>query len=160
MVRAHYTEPQKIKWLGDDSAYRITEWKNSDLRSTKDVQIRRGSFTQLAPSAKAAITREYADLLAGYVQPQEMQRILSDGLGSTIGLQEDPHRMRVRRQVSAWQRGPTEEPVDPFTPLQVDVIPEVALVRLYELGRAMASTRFAKQTPEWQQFLEIGRAHV
>lgn len=155
LVRAHYTEPQKIKWLGDDSAYRITEWKNSDLRSTKDVQIRRGSFTQLAPSAKAAITKEYADLLVGYVQPQEMQRILSDGLGSTIGLQEDPHRMRIRRQVSAWQRGPSEgeQPASPFTPLAVDVIMEVAAVRLYELGRAMASTRYGKHDPQWQQFL-------
>lgn len=178
LMRAHYTVPQQISWKGEDGAYEQREFTGADLGSTRDVGLAKGSFTQLAPSSKAALAQSYAQM--GIFSEDELRHAIAGNVGGTIGLDDDPHRLRVRRQISRWGKGPpegwqppapqvdpaTQQPVlgpdgqpvippDPtlaaiFAPLEVDDDPVVAKLRAYELGRTMASTRFSRWTPEWQ----------
>ncbi len=167
LVRAFYQTSQQIKWVGEDGAYKVREWTGSDLGSTADVQIHKGSFTLLAPTAKAALTQTY--LQTGLIDLPTAKRLIGGQVGGLLGLEDDPHRLRVRRQISAWREGPplgwaptapdpqtgqaAPDPSSPFVPLAVDDEQVVALVRTEELGRAMASSRFGKYPPEWQALL-------
>jgi hypothetical protein len=96
-----------------------------------------------------------------------------------MALQDDPHRMRVRRQIATWEDGPPQgwQPLPPqvqvnpqtgqqqlvppnplqdpvlggiFMVLPCDQVQHVAQVREYELGRALAGTKFSRQPPPWQ----------
>lgn len=173
LVRAYYTTPQRIQWVGEDGAYKEREWTGEDLGGTKDIRLVKGSFTQLAPSAKAALAQGYAQ--NQIITAEELRHIITGNVGGLLGLQDDPHRLRVRRQISRWLEGPPEgwspppsqtdpttgqptQPADPvlvgiFQPLECDEEPDVATVRLYELGRAMASARFVGFDQVWQSGL-------
>lgn len=175
LIRAYYTVPQRVQWVGEDGAYKAREWTGEDLGSTKDVRIMKGSFTQLSPSAKAAVAQAYAQM--GIIPPEDLQHAVQGNVGGLLGLQDNKHRQRVRRQIDEWEKGPPEgwappEPqqqIDPMTgqavlvpvpdpvssaifePLPVDEVMEVALIRHYELARAMSSTSFARWKGPWQQ---------
>jgi len=180
LVRAFYTEPQQMKWLGEDGRYKMKAWTAEDLGGTRDVRIQKGSFTQLTASAKAALAQSLAQ--AGVLNPHQLQNALLSNVGGMLTMQDDPHRLRVRQQVSDWQQGPPEgwtppqAPVEPmtgqpmvdpqtgqpmpappdpvlgalFAPLPVDEEPQTAALRAYELGRAVAGGRFGRFPPEWQ----------
>ena len=179
LVRTHYTVPQMVGWVGDDGQHRMKEWSKTDLGSTKDVQMMRGTFTSMTASAKAATVQAMAEMQA--ITPQETRRMIMGGVGAVIGLQDDPHRQRARRQVSRWNDGPPDELeaqmqqltqqiipgqeealqqqvqqlvapalLDIFDDRTVDAEPEVAVLRAEELGNAMASTRYGRW-PEWWQ---------
>jgi hypothetical protein len=180
LARAHMSEAQRIQWVGEDGQYKVRAWTGSDLGATRDVRILKGSFTQLSPSAKAGLAQAYAT--AGILSPEDLQHAISGNVGGLLGLQDDPYRQRVRRQISVWEQGPPEgwmppmpqlDPmsgqvvVDPATGqpvispdpvlgaiwarLPVDEQPNVATIRLYELGRAMAGTRYLRWPPPWRQ---------
>lgn len=177
LIRAYYTTPQQIGWVGDDGRYKQRHWTAADLGSTKEVRIARGSFTQLTPMSKAQLANVYRQ--EGLLNPMEAEHVIEGNLGGVFGLEDNPHRMRVRRQIALWQDGPPEgqqpppmppsappqpgqppqPPPNPFAP-QLAVIwapvpsddePQVAMLRMYELGRAMQSTKFHKHPPAWQQ---------
>lgn len=170
LVRAYYTTPQQIRWFGDDGRYKQQEWTGADLGSTKDVRIQKGSFTQLSPIAKADLANNYVQ--AGLLTQQDLSHVVEGNIGGLFGLQDNPHRQRVRRQIAEWNDGPPEDwqptqEVDPqtgqpvpdpvlgklFAPVPADDEPGVAMLRTYELGRACASTKFFRWRPEWQQGL-------
>lgn len=126
LVRAFYSVPQRLAWVGEDGAYKERMWTGADLGGTKDVRLQRGTFTSLTPTAKAAV----AEHLFALVDPQtgrplipadELERIALAQVGGQLGLQDNPHRLRVRRQIDRWRDGPPEgwqppEPqVDPAT---------------------------------------------
>jgi len=180
LVRRDYTIPQKVRFQGDDKRYKVKEFTGADLGNTVDVRIQPGSFTQLAPSSKAALAGNYAQM--GVIPPEELRHILMGNVGGLIGLQDNPHVIRVRRQIEDWMAGPPEgtaEPVAPtdpmtgqpmmdmmtgqpmpaptpealtaiFAPLPVDEEQAVATVRAYELGRSMAGTRYGRWPAWWQ----------
>lgn len=173
LIRAFYTVPQRISWLGDDGAYKEKLWTGTDLGTTKHVQLKRGSMTMMAPSQKTALAGEWMQM--GWISAQEAKSIVTGNIQALSGLRDDPHRMRVRRQINHWLRGPPddwqppepqinpqtqqEEPApalsDPvlgriFQSLPMDLEPEIADLRRFELGRAMATTEFGAQPPEWQ----------
>lgn len=170
-IRAFYSVPQQISWLGEDGAYKQRMWTGADLAGTKDVRLQRGSFTSMTPSAKAAVAEHLHQLMI--VDVHELERIALAQVGGKIGMQDNPHRMRVRRQIGAWQDGPPPgwmpprpDPLtgamqpDPmlaaiFRPLPADELPDVAIVRMVELGRAMAGTRAQRKPPEWQAGLHM-----
>jgi hypothetical protein len=167
LVKAYYTTSQRIKWVGEDGAYKEKEFTGSDLGSTADVQIHKGSFTLLAPTAKAALTQSYMQV--GLLDIPTAKRLVGGQVGGLLGLEDDPHRLRVRRQISAWREGPPSgwqpsppdpqtgqavpDPATPFVPSAVDEEQAVAMVRTEELGRALAGSRVAKYPPEWQAIL-------
>lgn len=170
LIAAKYDQPQRISWVGEDGAYKEREWTGADLGNTTDVQIHKGSFTQLAPSAKAALTQTFLQLQI--IDQEDARSSVTGNIGGLMGLQDNPHRQRVRRQIGRWSDGPppewvpaapepdpqTGEPVpvpDPilgqiFAPRPPDEEPDVARIRVYELGRAIASTKFNRWPAEWQ----------
>ena len=171
LVRAYYTVPQRIQWVGEDGAYKAQTWTASDLGSTRDVRLARGSFTQLAPSAKAELAGIHLE--SGAIGPEEYAEALASQTGGLVGLRDNPHRLRVRGQVARWREGPPdgwtppqpggpgpltgepmENPPDPtimaiFDHRDVDDDPTVARLRAFELGRALASDRFQQFPPPW-----------
>lgn len=179
LVRAFYTVPQQIGWVGDDGEYKRRQWTGSDLGSARDVQIARGSFTSLTPSAKAAVAEAMAQM--GIIDASQLKRIIIGGVGGHVGLKDDPGRMRVRRQITQWSAGPPERikeflAVQPemarqamvesvaqlFDPLPADDLPNVAPMRMEELARVMSSSRFQIHPPEWRNLLiqEFERARL
>lgn len=171
LVRAFYTVPQQMSWQGEDGEYKRRIWTASDLGSTRDVRLHKGSFTQLTPAAKAAVAQHLYEL--GVLTPEELEHVAIAQVGGQLALQDNPHRMRVRRQIARWVDGPPEDWQPPapqqdpqtgeevpgedpalaeiFDPRPVDELPNVAAIRLTELARLMSSTRFARWPAEWQQ---------
>lgn len=118
-IRAFYTVPQQTKFLGSDQDYKYDYWLASDLGSTTDVRILRGTFSMMSPAMKSSIAVSMQQ--AGVITPYELRRFTIGGTGGMIGIEDDPHWMRVSRQVAAWRKGPPEGwtppppmPVDPM----------------------------------------------
>lgn len=174
LIRAFYSVPQRINWEGEDKARKERNFVGADLGSTRDVRLARGSFTGLSPAAKAELAQHYAELQI--FDKEELRHAIAGNVGGLIGLQDEPHRERVKRQIGRFSDGPpkhwqaphptidprtlqTSTPPDPvlsaiFAPSVADDEPDVARVRMYELGRAMASTKFSRWPKEWQQGME------
>lgn len=119
IIRVFYTVPMKLKYQGDDGSYKEREWSRADLGSTKDIRIARGSFTQQSPEQKQlGLDNRFAQQL---IDPEEYDRLSSSNIRATIGIQDNPHRMRVRRQLAKWREGPPPNwqpaapPGDPLT---------------------------------------------
>ena len=173
LVRAFYTVPQQISWLGEDGAYKRKSWIGTDLTSAKNIRIKRGTFTMLQPTQKTLLASEQMQI--GGMSVAEFQDITSANVQGLTGLQNNIHRLRARRQISAWNDGPPEgwappEPQqDPETGQEIpgqdpvmenilgslppDIEPENAALRTYEFGKAISSTKFSLHQPEWQQGL-------
>jgi len=175
MARAFYTVPQQISWQGDDGAYKHRQWVGSDLTTTKNIRIKRGSMTMLQPTIKNQLAFEQVQLQA--MGLQEYQGLIEGNVQSLTGLQDNAHRLRVRRQINAFLEGPPQEwqfnPGEPqqdeqgqevppsalqdpvlgtmLQSLPCDLEPEIAALRTYEFGRAMAGTKFSSKPPEWKQ---------
>lgn len=119
LMRAYFTDAQQFQFQGADGSFKVKRWKNSDMGDTRDVRLERGSFTQLTPTAKADIAQQYAQL--GILSKPDLEHVIEGSIGGLFGLQDNPARQRVRRQISAWEEGPPEgwqppqAPVDPMT---------------------------------------------
>lgn len=177
LTKAYYTIPQRIGWFGDDGAYKEKLWTGSDLGTTKDVRLHKGTLSMLSPSAKTAVAQEMYNL----VDPQtgehiigvsELRRIIMGNVGGVFGLQDDPARQRVQRQITTWVDGPpknwvakppsvdpaTQQPIpapDPaldgiWAPVMSDADPQTAKVRYEELTRLMNSTRYSRWPIGWR----------
>lgn len=189
LARAFSTVPQMVSIVGDDGLYKERQWSGTDLGDTKDVQMAKGSFTMLSPTAKINVAKDAAQLQL--IGPDDLERIIQGQVGGLIAMQDDPIRARIRRQLGAWMDGPPAElkaqqaawaqaaadlqqqaqaaatmgvaaPAPPpsphaqyaariFTPAPGDDEPDVAKRRHAEIRRAIASTKFARQDPQYQQ---------
>ena len=245
LTRAYYTTAQQITWVGDDGRYKQRTWSAADLGNTHEVRLARGSFTTLSPASKAQAAQMFKE--QGLLTPMELQHVLETNVGGIFGMQDNPHRLRVRRQIALWTEGPhgvasappmgaqapggptatgpaptppgmaigvpgptqappagvpqaprppmaplqpqmpqlpgagipgrpTPQPGIPtqpmpgppappppppnpymsqlaviFAPVPADTEPQNAALRVYELGRAMASTKFHRWDAQWQQ---------
>jgi len=105
MARAFLNTPQRWHMVGDDSGYKEESWRSSDLITTADVRLKPGSLSMLSPAAKAQFT-EYLFLNLQLIGADEAKEMIASNLGGVLGLQEDPFRMRIRRQIAAWSKGP------------------------------------------------------
>lgn len=180
LIRWQFTIPQQIGWVGEDGIYRQRYWTGSDLRGTKDVRLKKGTLTMLSQSAKAQEAVYYSQIggdprtgAAGLIDPMELREILGDRVGGELGLKDNPHRQRIKRQIQEWTEGPPEgwqppQPigVDPMTgqpqmapdpinmgiwaPVPADQEQAVAQVRHFELSRCMGTTKYARQPPGWR----------
>lgn len=173
LIRAFYTVPQQISWEGEDKARKQRDFVGADLGGTRDVRLARGSFTGLTPAAKADLAEHYAELQI--FDRDELRHAIAGNVGGMIGLQDEPHRERVRRQIGRFAEGPPKDwqPAQPqvnpmtgqvvpaapdpvlgaiFAPIAADDEPLVAHVRMFELSRAMASpSKFGRWPQPWQQ---------
>jgi hypothetical protein len=106
LVRAFYTKPQQLKFEGKDGRMRERRWSRADLGSTTDVRLKPGTMTMLAPAAKVAFTQTLVGM--GLIPPDEAGELMRDGLAEISGFKDEPHRLRVRRQLADWEEGPPE----------------------------------------------------
>lgn len=175
-ISAFFTRPQRIRWVTEDGLYKEREWSSSDLGSTRDVQLKTGTLSMLAPAAKTAVAEQMFnfrdDQGRRVLNIDELKRIVIGNVGGLVGVQDNPHLLRIRRQIEAWAAGPPEgwqapEPVqdqrgqpvpgpDPalekiWTPEPNDDEPDVATVRHQELSRLMSSQRYARWPGVWRR---------
>jgi hypothetical protein len=176
LVRAHYEAPRIAKWAGPDEEYRVKFWSNSDLGNTTDVRMKPGALSLLSPAAKAQLAEHYFGL--GILPPDRMQTIFRDNIGGLIGLSDDPHLMRIRRQIAGWLEGPPEgwqpnqgevldqsgqglqQKPDPaveaiWAPVDADFLPQVAQMRLSEISNLMATRAYAETVPGWSERVRL-----
>lgn len=156
LTRAFFTGVHLLQQVGVDGAIKLEHWTAADLADTSDVQLLRGTFSMMSPSMRSSIA--LAMNQAGLISREGLLRATSGGTGGITALQDDPHILRVRRQLAAWEDGPTTLPdgapdpmaVSPFDYRPVDDQPDVAVLRLVELGRAMASSKYLRKPTWWQ----------
>lgn len=191
LIRTGYTVPQQIAWQGDDGQYRQKYWTGSDLRGVKDFKLKRGSLTMMTNAEKVNMAFQFNQAGVYASHPEAFYDTIVGEIGADVGLQDDPFRQRIKRQLAAWSAGPpdgwqppqpptqavpepltgmmtrqpavdpqTGQPVPPppdphlaaiFAPLPADELQDVAAVRLTELKRFMATTRFTRWPVEWRQ---------
>jgi hypothetical protein len=106
LMRVFYDAPQRIGWVGEDGAYKERRWSNSDMRSTWDVKLKPGTLTMLSPVQKAALAEHYAQF--GLLTQEDLADIIGGEMGATVGIQDDPFKNRIRRQLARWLEGPPE----------------------------------------------------
>lgn len=180
LVRRAFTMPQRMKITGPDGGYKAKEWTAADLGSTSDVKIMPGTSTMLTPSAKDALL--LAELTAQAITMEDYQRAKAGRWKLSVGLQDNPHRLRVAGQIDEWESGPPEgwappapPPVDPLTgldpmtgappvpvvdpadPFEIGVNdddPAVAPIRYQELVRAVSGAKYRSKPPEWRALID------
>ena len=107
LMRAFFSGPQMMKYLGEDGNYKLTDWMATDLGSTKDVKIAKGSFTMMTPQQKSAFAAEQR--AAGLIGEDDYLRTVTQNVSAITGIQDDPNRQRVKRQIAEWLEGPSPE---------------------------------------------------
>ena len=107
LIRTGYTTPRKLRYLGEDNAWKEEEWTGSDLGSTRDVVIQEGSFTMQTPSQKATVASQYAQ--SQVLTPDQYKDVVRAQIQPLLAVQDDPHLLRVRRQITVWKRGPGKQ---------------------------------------------------
>lgn len=100
------TKPMRIKLTGENGTYKEREFMGTDLGSTTDAKIQAGTSTMLAQSAKSAIALE--KLQVGAIALEDFQRQEEGNVRTLIGAQDNPHKTRIRGQISDWMDGPPE----------------------------------------------------
>jgi hypothetical protein len=179
LTRAYFDRPQRLEWVGEDGQHKEKSWVGSDVGGTMDVRIERGSFTQLAPTQKDALTFQWLEM--GLIDPATATRQVMHHSGALVGAKEHPAQLKVERQIGRWREGPPQgwQPIPPqpvkdplglpvqeggqpvtvpapdpvlqglFPPNPADEDPEVAMIRHRELARAMQDGKADRYGPEW-----------
>jgi hypothetical protein len=106
-ARAYCTVPQMISYVGDDGAYKEREWSRADFRTTRRVSIAKGSFTMHTLAAKQQMANDMKREQA--IDNEDYLELMAGGVSPVLGIQDNPHLMRVRRQIELFLSGPTPE---------------------------------------------------
>jgi hypothetical protein len=105
--RAWFTDAQLMRYQGDGGSFQVEEWKNTDLGSTREVKVAKGTFSLMTPTSKTNLTLQ--QMQYGLLAPAEASRLMRDNLSPLIGIQENEHVERIKRQLFIWNKGPTPE---------------------------------------------------
>jgi hypothetical protein len=106
LARADIDVPIQIGYVGEDGAYKVEEFTGVDLSGARDVTIAKGSGTMMSPSAK----QEWMAGLQQYqwIAPLDAAEAIRGGITGMLGIQDNPHLMRIRRATVEWKKGPPE----------------------------------------------------
>jgi hypothetical protein len=104
--RAFSAVPTLLSFTGKDAEYKAKEWSRTDIANTKNVSIRRGSFTMHTLTAKQELANDAFDRKV--ISPEEYQELVGGGVAPILGYQENPHLLRIRRQLDQFDDGPPE----------------------------------------------------
>lgn len=110
--RAFCTVETLLSYTGEDGEYKQKAWSRNTFRNTKVVGIRRGSFTMHTPVAKQELANDAFD--RKIITVEEYQEMAAGGISPILGYQENPHLMRIRRQLDAFDDGPPEGWLEAF----------------------------------------------
>lgn len=165
MIRAFFDREQQVRWLGEDNRFKVESWSVADLRSTKDVRLSPGTLTGLTPAQKTQLLEHYAEMKL--LAPETLAEALTENVGGTIALQDNPMRNRIRGQLADWAVGPPEQWVprnpaedgqDPawsmWEPVPSDLDPEVRAVRHREIKLFMQSYRYRRWPLAWRKVVD------
>jgi hypothetical protein len=114
--RAFCSVPTILSYTGKDGEYKAKEWSRASFQNTKVVSIRRGSFTMHTLTAKQELANDAFDRKV--ISPEEYQELVGGGVAPILGYQENPHLMRVRRQLDVFDDGPPEGWMEQFQAAQ------------------------------------------
>lgn len=169
LLAAHFEDEQVVSWKGDGE-YRTAYWRGADLASNHDVILNPGSLSMMTPAAKEGLLRDYYGM--AMFPAYELREMVRSNVGSRIGLEDNPHLLRVRGQIAQYRQGPPEgwapDTVDQMTglpkaddllaslwfPVKADEAPENAPMRLAELMKAQASKKHLAFPPTWRAGLD------
>lgn len=179
LIQAFYSVPRQMRWQGEDGMHRQKAWQGADLSDSTDVRIKPGTMTLLTPAAKWQLLRSFY-IEDQIMPPNEYRDAIADTLSGAIRLEDDPFRMRVKRQIAAWkeqpeggvqptqtlapdpltgmpmpQMGPDPRAVQIWAPVPSDMLPDVAAMRLNEIGKLMASTAYERADPMWRMAVDL-----
>lgn len=184
LARAFLDDEQKARWSPAGGQYRTAAWLAADLVDEPIIRIKPGSMTMLSKPAKSQMAERYIGM--GIVDEDLLADVISSGLSLQVGLQDNPHRMRIKSQLAEWSEGPPEDwqpqpqqspgvdpmtgqplppPLDPelqriFEPVPADELPPVAAMRLNEIGNEMAGPKYLASPPEWRAGLDMEWARM
>lgn len=108
LAKAFFDVPRQLKWEGEDGVARHRAWTRSDLTTTTDIRLTAGTLSMLAPAAKAQLAERYVAYGAEVLPLDEFREILAGNVGGMVGLQDNPHRLRIQNQIGEWMEGPPE----------------------------------------------------
>lgn len=185
-LRAYLDVPRQLQALGDGGDVQVQSFAGIDLVGAGDITVAKGTNTMMPKSAKTALAREELQLAmttGDQMGALRYQRSITGNTGPLLGLQDDPHRARIARQLLAWRDGakgqhpeppppmpgmdpmtgapmmqPAPDPVQAeaakvFAPNPTDELPMVAPIRFAELSDALAERGFLTADPRYQQAL-------
>jgi hypothetical protein len=110
--RVFYDIEQQIDVKGEDGAWQRDAWIGTDLGSTKLVEIEEGSFTMQSPQQKQATADRW--MAAGILKPDAYEQIITNSIAPELGVQTNPDRARIMRQLEQWRKGPTPADVQAY----------------------------------------------
>ena len=159
-ARAWLDVPQLMAYRGEDGAYQVQEFTRADFGSTKMVRVQKGSFTMLAPTAKNELIG--LEMQNGGIAPEEAARLRRDNVSSLIGIQDNPHTLKIRRHLQAWRKGPPAQlpppqpQVDPATGQPV-VDPMTGQPAMQDPTLIAGMQVFAREPVDDEQFVAMLR---
>ena len=104
LARAFIPEPQILRDEDEDGAYREQEWRGLDFGRTNQVEIEPGTFTQMSPEAREQRIIQWQQLQ--WITPDQAKALVGSGIKAEVGLEDNPFLRKVRRELSAWRKGP------------------------------------------------------
>lgn len=105
--RAFCAVPTLLSYTGRDGEYKQKEWSRTDFRNTKKVSIAKGTYTMHTLLAKQEMAANALSMQV--IDGEEYKELVSGGISPVLGVQDNPHLMRIRRQLDQWDDGPTPE---------------------------------------------------
>lgn len=120
-IRSDWSVPQLLRTVGVDGSYKVDRWTRSDLGSTRDVEIAKGSGTMLNPMQKTQLLGEMRQL-AG-IDPDDVQEMMATGVSPYVNFQDNAFLGRIRRQIEQWEQGPPDGWQPPQAPINPDGTP-------------------------------------
>jgi hypothetical protein len=133
LTRAYCTVPQLMRWKGKSGEFKAKEFSRTDFRNTRNVTIARGSFTMHTLLAKQEAANNMVDRKV--IDAEEYIELMSGNVGPVLATQENPHYLRVRRQLDLWLDGPPDGWVEAY--------------QAYSQGQQMLQ-QFQQQMPQLQ----------
>lgn len=98
-----YTTPQMVRYVGEDGAYMVDEFRGVDFALVGDVGVESGTGTLMPPEQKVQYLANVK--LAGFLQPDEAADVARATFGPRLGLPDDPHMQYIERCVTLWLKG-------------------------------------------------------
>lgn len=150
-MRAYYAAPRLLKYLGEGGDYQQQVWRGVDLMGATDVQVSRGSGTMLPRSAKAQLAVEELQLAMQIGDQTAVERYYRHLTGQTtplLGLQDDPVRVRIQRQLARWRQAATQAYPPPPPPMEGMMGPEAMGPEGMALGAGTAGAQAPQGPPD------------
>jgi hypothetical protein len=121
LIRAFYDTPRQLAMGGEGADTQQRAFMGVDLLGAGDIEITKGTGTMLSPTAKTQSARDELDLaskLGDRGGIERYHRAISGNQSALLGIEDDPHRARIDRQIGAWkdaarQQHPPAPPADP-----------------------------------------------